>query len=104
RQRQLSLIVAAIVLAATAVINAFGAPPLQEIDGVIPAIEFVIFVSSLSTAALLSSHARIIGSHRLLVLASGYLFSALIVVSHDMTFPGAFAPSGLLGAVLQTTA
>ena len=103
RQRQLSLIVAAIVLAATAVITAFGAMQLQQIDGFIPAIEFVIFVSDLFTAALLSSHARIIGSHRLLVLASGYLFSALIVVSHALTFPGAFAPSGLLGGGLQTT-
>ena len=77
---------------------------LQQIDGFIPATEFVIFVSDLFTAALLASHARIIGSHRLLVLASGYLFSALIVVSHALTFPGAFAPSGLLGAGLQTTA
>jgi hypothetical protein len=67
RQRQLSLIVAAIVLAATGVITAFGATQLQQIDGFIPAIEFVIFVSALFTAALLSSHARIIGSHRLLV-------------------------------------
>ena len=104
RQRQLSLIVAAIVLAATGVITAFGATQLQQIDGFIPATEFVIFVSDLFTAALLASHARIIGSHRLLVLASGYLFSALIVVSHALTFPGAFAPSGLLGAGLQTTA
>ena len=104
RQRQLSLIVAAIVLAATGVITAFGTTQLQQIDGFIPAIEFVIFVSDLSTAALLSSHARIIGSHRLLVLASGYFFSALIVVSHALTFPGAFAPSGLLGGGLQTTA
>jgi signal transduction histidine kinase len=104
RQRQLSLIVAAIVLGATGVMTVFGATQLQQIDGFIPASEFVIVVSDLFTAALLSSHARIIGSHRLLVLASGYLFSALIVVSHALTFPGAFAPSGLLGAGLQTTA
>jgi signal transduction histidine kinase len=103
RQRQLSVIVAAIVLAATGVITAFGATQLQEIDSIVPVIEFVIFVSDLFTAALLSSHARIIGSHRLLVLASGYLFSALMVLSHVLTFPGAFAPSGLLGAGLQTT-
>ena len=103
RQRQLSLIVAAIVLAVTGVITAFGATQLQQIDGFIPAINFVIFVSDLFTAALLLSQARIIGSYRLLVLASGYLFSALMVVSHALTFPGAFAPSGLLGGGLQTT-
>jgi signal transduction histidine kinase len=104
RQRQLSLIIAAIVLAGTGIITAFGATQLQQIDGFIPATEFVIFVSDLLTAALLSSHARIIGSYRLLVLASGYFFSALIVVSHALSFPGAFAPSGLLGGGLQTTA
>jgi signal transduction histidine kinase len=90
------------LLAAT-VITAFGTTQLQQIEGFIPATEFVIFVSDLFTAALLLSHARIIGSHRLLVLACGYLFSALIVVSHALTFPGAFAPFGLLGAGLQTT-
>jgi signal transduction histidine kinase len=102
QQRQLSLIVAAIVLAATGVITPFGATQLPQIDGIIPAFETVIFVSDLFTAALLSSHARIIGSHRLLVLASGYFFSALMVAAHVLTFPGAFAPSGLLGAGLQT--
>ncbi|MGA9010754.1 MAG: MASE4 domain-containing protein [Xanthobacteraceae bacterium] len=102
-QRQASLIVATIVLAATGAMTAFGATQLQQIDGFIPATEFVIFVSDFFTAALLSSHAGIIGSHRLLVLASGYLFSALMVVSHALTFPGAFAPSGLLGGGVQTT-
>jgi signal transduction histidine kinase len=102
QQRQLSLIVAAIVLAATGVITPFGATQLPQVDGIIPAFECVIFVSALFTAALLSSHARIIGSHRLLVLASGYFFSALMVAAHVLTFPGAFAPSGLLGAGLQT--
>ena len=84
-QRQLAVIVATIVLAATGVITAFGATQLQQIDSIVPVIEFLIFVSDLFTAALLSSHARIIGSHRLLALASGYLFSALMVLSHDFS-------------------
>ena len=104
RERQLSLIVAAIVLAATGVITAFGATQLQQIDGFIPATEFMIFVSDLFTAALLSSHARIIGSHRLLVLASAYLFSALIVVSHALTFQVHLRRPAFLVPELQTTA
>ena len=39
----------------------------------------------------------------LLALASGYLFTALIVIPHALTFPGAFSPTGLLGAGLQST-
>jgi hypothetical protein len=37
------------------------------------------------------------------VLASGYLFTSLIVISHTLAFPRAFAPDGLLGGGLQTT-
>jgi hypothetical protein len=37
------------------------------------------------------------------VLATGYFFSALMVIPYALTFPGLFAPSGLLGAGLQST-
>jgi hypothetical protein len=40
----------------------------------------------------------------LLVLASGYLFTGLIVIPHMLTFPGAFTPTGVLGAGPQSTA
>jgi signal transduction histidine kinase len=39
-----------------------------------------------------------------LLLAGGYLFTALILVPHILTFPGAFAPSGLLRAGSQSAA
>jgi len=38
----------------------------------------------------------------LLALAAGYLFTALIVIPHALTFAGAFSPTGLLGANIQT--
>jgi signal transduction histidine kinase len=38
------------------------------------------------------------------VLAGGYLFTAFIAVAHMLTFPGLFAPGGLLGAGPQSTA
>ncbi len=37
------------------------------------------------------------------MLASGYLFTSAAAVVHALTFPGLFAPSGLLGAGPQTT-
>jgi signal transduction histidine kinase len=37
-------------------------------------------------------------------LPAGNLFTALIVIPHALSFPGAFSPTGLLGAGLQTTA
>jgi signal transduction histidine kinase len=92
------------VLIATTIIAPFGAIQLRRIDGFIPATESAIIITDFLTAVLLFSQSRIIGSRGLLLLASGYLFSALVVLPHLLTFPGAFAPSGLLGAGLSATA
>src|SRR5262249_4546911 len=43
-------------------------------------------------------------ARELLLLAAGYLFTALMAIVHALTFPGLFAPAGLLGAGPQTTA
>jgi signal transduction histidine kinase len=104
RQRRLTLVLAAVVLLATGIIAPFGAVQLRRIDGFIPATESAIIISEFFTAVLLFSQSKIVGSRGLLLLASGYLFSALMVLMHLLTFPGAFAPSGLLGAGLSTTA
>jgi signal transduction histidine kinase len=104
RQRQLALAFIAVVLIATGIIVPFDAVQLQRIDGFIPVTESAITISDFFTAVLLFGQAKIVGSRGLLLLAIGYLFSALMVFAHLLTFPGAFAPSGLLGAGLSTTA
>jgi len=38
------------------------------------------------------------------ILAGAYLFTAFMTVAHALTFPGLFAPTGLLGAGPQSTA
>src|SRR5262245_8262166 len=60
-------------------------------------------ISDLITSILLYSQCSVARSRSLLVLASGYLFMALIMIVHGLTFPGAFTPDGLLGAGPQTT-
>jgi signal transduction histidine kinase len=57
----------------------------------------------LITAVLLFAQFSILRSSALLVIANGYLFTALVVIPWMLTFPGAFTPGGLLGAGLQTT-
>ena len=104
RQRRLTLGLAAVVLIATGIITPFGAIQLQRIDGFIPTAESAIIIGYFFTSVLLFGQSRIVGSHGLLLLATGYLFSALMVVAHLLTFPGAFAPSGLLDAGLSTAA
>src|SRR6202171_4868846 len=76
---------------------------LGRIEAFVPAYATAMFVSDLITAVLLFAQFSILRSRALLALASGYLFTALIVIPWMLTFPGVFTPGGLLGAGLQTT-
>ncbi|MGZ5154421.1 MAG: sensor histidine kinase, partial [Burkholderiales bacterium] len=76
---------------------------LPRIDSFVPVILAMIFVVDFITALLLFSQSAIAASRALLILANGYLFSALIVIAHALTFPGAFAAKGLLGAGVQSS-
>jgi len=78
--------------------------PLGQVWAFIPIYESALVVIDLITAVLLFGQFSIARSRALLVLASGYLFTALMTVSHALTFPGLFSPTGLLGAGPQSTA
>ena len=80
----------------------FAAIKLPEIDAFVPTLAAALSVSDCVTAALLFAQFSILRRWALLVIASGYLFSALIVIAHALTFPGAFTPTGILGAGLQS--
>src|SRR6202171_6490431 len=76
---------------------------LGRIEAFVPAYATAMFVSDLITAVLLFAQFSILRSRALLAIASGYLFTALIIIPWMLTFPGVFTPGGLLGAGLQTT-
>ena len=82
----------------------FVASPLPRIDAFIPALETAIVIADTTTSALLFAQFSIVPRLALLVLASGYLLTGLIVIPHALSFPGAFAPTGLLGGGPQSTA
>jgi PAS domain S-box-containing protein len=96
------------VVLASALLFAVAAPfaklPLGQVWAFIPAYQSALVVNDLVTAILLFGQFAILGSTGLLLLASGYLFTALMAAIHALTFPGLFAPTGLLGAGPQTTA
>jgi signal transduction histidine kinase len=60
-------------------------------------------MNDLITAVLLFNQFAILRSRALLAIASGYLFAGLMVIPWLLTFPGVFAPGGLLGGELQST-
>jgi signal transduction histidine kinase len=101
---RLSLILVALLLALGAILFALPVMQLARIDAFIPIADTIMFIGDLVTAMLLYVQATVFRSRALTVLASGYVFTALMLVAHVLTFPGAFAPDGLLGAGINTTA
>jgi PAS domain S-box-containing protein len=82
----------------------FAKLPLGRIDAFIPMYESALVILDLITAVLLFGQFRFLGAPALCVLGGGYLFTALMTVTHALTFPGLFSPTGLLGAGPQSTA
>ena len=95
------LLVSALLFCALAPLAKHKLAPLPAF---IPLYEAALVIIDLITAVLLFGQYRILRSHALLLLGSGYLFTAVMTVGHALTFPGLFTPSGLLGAGPQSTA
>ncbi len=104
REKRVAVAIALAVALLFAVAAPFVRLPLAQMPAFIPSYEAALFFVDLITAALLYDQAVRQRSIALVALAAGYLFDALIIVPHALTFPGAFAPTGLLGAKAQTTA
>jgi signal transduction histidine kinase/ActR/RegA family two-component response regulator len=96
-----------VVLLSTALFLAavpFAKTPLVQVWAFIPLYEGSLVITDLITAVLLFGQFSFSRSRGVLLLASGYLFTALMAVAHALTFPGLFTPGGLLGAGPQSTA
>src|SRR5688572_19347015 len=104
RERRLALHVVLGFVAVFAAFSPFATMPLGEVWAFIPIYEAALVIINVITAGLLYGQFSFLGSRALLVLASGYLFTAFITIAHALTFPGLFAPGGLLGAGPQSTA
>jgi hypothetical protein len=103
-QKRLALIIVLALLTALIFITAGRLSTIQlaRIDAIVPAYATASFVNDSITAVLLFAQFSILRSRAVLVIASGYLFTALVVIAWVLTFPGLFAPTGLLGAGLQS--
>jgi signal transduction histidine kinase len=103
-ERRLALAVVLVSAAVFILAVPMAKVPLSPVWAFIPVYQSALVVNDLITAVLLFGQFAILRSRALLVLASGYLFTAVMAAAHALTFPGLFAPSGLLGAGPQTTA
>jgi len=96
-QRRTAFAIALALLGSAAVAAPFASVQLRQFEAFIPVSQTFIFVNDLITSVLLIAQFVIVRWRAILVLASGYLFTARIDVTQLLTFPGTFTPTGLLG-------
>ncbi|KRR04677.1 histidine kinase [Bradyrhizobium jicamae] len=101
--RRVALVVVGVSAVLFAIAVPFAGVPLPPMPAFVASYQSALAINDLITAVLLFSQFAITRSRALLLLASGYLFTAMAAIVHALTFPGLFAPGGLLGAGTQTT-
>jgi len=96
------------VVAASAIFFAAALPfcrlQLPPVPAFVASYQSALAINDVITAILLLSQFSLLRSRALLLLASGYLFTAIAAVVHALTFPNLFAADGLLDGGPQTTA
>jgi signal transduction histidine kinase len=102
QQIRLAFGIVVALLAAFVVTAPFATIQLARVDAFIPTVSSALIINDLIVSSLLFSQFVIVRRGAILALAIGYLFTALIIIPYTLTFPGAFAPTGLLGAGLQS--
>lgn len=99
----LAMAIAAAFAVALALTAPFAGLPTRGTEILLPAYAAAALVLESLTAALLLACFNVQRAPALLALASGYLFSALLLPAWALTFPGVFAGLGI-DAGLQATA
>ncbi|MGD0847741.1 PAS domain S-box protein [Bradyrhizobium sp.] len=103
RERVAALAVVGVSSVVFACAVPFAGTPLPQIPAFVASYQSALAIIDLITAILLFSQFGILRSRALLMLASGYLFTAAAAIAHALSFPGVFTPTGLLNAGSQTT-
>jgi signal transduction histidine kinase len=104
-QKRFALVVALSLLTVFVLITAGPLSRIEtgRVDAFIPIYLTAMFVNDSITAILLFAQFSILRSRAILVIANGYLFTALMLIPYILTFPGVFAPKGLIGGVQSTS-
>jgi signal transduction histidine kinase len=76
--------------------------PPYPIAAFVPSYTTAMFVTEALTAILLFAQFSILRGRAILVIASGYLFTAAILIPWILTFPGVFGSTSLIGGMQST--
>jgi signal transduction histidine kinase len=104
RERRIAFGVITLLAAIDVMVAPFASVRLARVDGFIPAIQTVMCVIDLLTAALLFTQYSIHPARAVLAVASGYVFSGLFAFIQTLAFPGVYSSTGLIGDGLNSAA
>ena len=76
--------------------------PPYPIAAFIPSYTTAMFVTEALTAILLFAQFSILRGRGILVIANGYLFTAIVLIPWILTFPGVFGSTNLIGGMQST--
>ncbi|MDA9408524.1 MULTISPECIES: sensor histidine kinase [unclassified Bradyrhizobium] len=94
--------VAFLLVAAAVAIAPFASIQLGRIDAFIPVLQTALAIADGVTASLLFAQYAIQPQRALLAVASAYICSGSFAFLQTLSFPGGYAPNGLIGDGLNT--
>lgn len=104
RHRAVAVGVVAVMLAVSALLAPFVSLQIGRMDSILPVVQTVTSAADLLTATLLFAQYSVQPHRALLVAASGYIFAGSFAFLQTLSFPGSYAPNGLIGDVYNTPA
>jgi len=97
QQRRLAMIVIALLLLIALIAAPFATVQLPQVGAFIPVLQTLMCMADLVTAILLFAQYSVQPRFAILALAGGYMSGGLFAFLQTLAFPGAYAPSGLIG-------
>src|SRR4051812_20740563 len=104
QQRAVAVGVTVTIFALAALIAPFAHIQIGSIDSFVPVLQTVLSAADLLTATLLFAQYSVQPHRALLAAASGYIFGGSFAFLQTLSFPGGYAPNGIIGDGYNTPA
>src|SRR5881396_2528139 len=104
RQRAVAVGVVVALFVVAALVAPFANVQIGRIDSFVPVLQTVLSAADLLTATLLFAQYSVQPQRALLAVASGYLFGGSFAFLQTLSFPGGYAPGGIIGDGYDTPA
>ena len=104
QHRAVAVGVVVTLFALAALVAPFAHIQIGRVDSFVPVLQTVLSAADLLTATLLFAQYSVQPQRALLAVASGYLFGGSFAFLQTLSFPGGYAPGGIIGDGYDTPA